>query len=37
MVAFAPDKNVAVAALVLGAGYGAEAAGPEVKTLLAMY
>jgi hypothetical protein len=25
------------AALVLGAGYGAQAAGPEVRTLLAMY
>jgi hypothetical protein len=37
MVAFAPGKNVAVAALVLNAGYGAQVAGPEVKTLLGMY
>ena len=37
MVAFAPDKNVAVAALVLNAGYGAQFAGPEVKTFLGMY
>jgi hypothetical protein len=32
MVAFAPGKNVAVAALVLNAGYGAQVAGPEIKT-----
>jgi Penicillin binding protein transpeptidase domain/NTF2-like N-terminal transpeptidase domain len=37
MVAFAPDKNVAVAAMVLNAGYGAQVAGPEVKTFLGMY
>lgn len=37
MVAFAPGKNVAVAALVLNAGYGAQVAGPEVKTMLGMY
>jgi Penicillin binding protein transpeptidase domain len=37
MVAFAPDKNVAVAALVLNAGYGAQVAGPEVKTFLGRY
>jgi cell division protein FtsI/penicillin-binding protein 2 len=37
MVAFAPDKNVAVAALVLNAGYGAQVAGPEVKTFLGLY
>jgi hypothetical protein len=37
MAAFAPDENVAVAALVLNAGYGAQIAGPEVKTFLGMY
>ena len=37
MVAFAPDKNVAVAALVLNAGYGAQVAGPEVKAFLGQY
>ena len=37
MVAFAPGKNVAVAALVLNAGYGAQVAGPEVKTFLSKY
>jgi cell division protein FtsI/penicillin-binding protein 2 len=37
MVAFAPDENVAVAALVVNAGYGAQIAGPEVKTFLGMY
>ena len=37
MVAFALDKNVAVAALVINAGYGAQVAGPEVKTFLGMY
>jgi hypothetical protein len=37
MVAFAPGKNIAVAALVLNAGYGAQVAGPEVKTFLALY
>jgi cell division protein FtsI/penicillin-binding protein 2 len=37
MVAFAPGKNIAVAALVLNAGYGAQVAGPEVKTILGMY
>jgi len=37
MVAFAPDKGVAIAALVVQAGYGAQAAGPEVKTFLDDY
>jgi Penicillin binding protein transpeptidase domain len=37
MVAFAPGKNVAVAALVVDAGYGAQVAGPEVKTFLRKY
>ncbi len=37
MVAFAPGENVAVAALVINAGYGAQLAGPEVKTLLGRY
>jgi cell division protein FtsI/penicillin-binding protein 2 len=37
MVAFAPDKDVAVAALVLHAGYGAQAAGLEVKTFFDGY
>jgi hypothetical protein len=32
MVAFDPGKDVAIAALVLNAGYGAQAAGSEVKT-----
>jgi cell division protein FtsI/penicillin-binding protein 2 len=37
MVAFAPDQDVAVAALVLNAGYGAQVAGPEVKTFFGRY
>ena len=37
MVAFDPGKNVAIAALVLNAGYGAQVAGPEVKTFLDTY
>ena len=37
MVAFNPDKDVAIAALVVNAGYGAQAAGPEVKTFFAGY
>jgi cell division protein FtsI/penicillin-binding protein 2 len=37
MVAFAPGKDVAVAALVLNAGYGAQVAGPEVKAFLGKY
>ena len=37
MVAFDPGQDVAIAALVLDAGYGAQVAGPEVKTFLGMY
>jgi cell division protein FtsI/penicillin-binding protein 2 len=37
MVAFDPDKDVAIAALVVNAGYGAQAAGPEVRTFLNSY
>ena len=34
LIAFDPTKDVAVAALVLNAGYGAQFAGPEVKAFL---
>ncbi|HZR51812.1 MAG TPA: penicillin-binding transpeptidase domain-containing protein [Streptosporangiaceae bacterium] len=34
MIAFDPSKDVAVACLVVNAGYGAQFAGPEVKTFL---
>jgi cell division protein FtsI/penicillin-binding protein 2 len=37
MVAFDPGQDLAVAALVVNAGYGATAAGPEVKTFFAGY
>jgi hypothetical protein len=37
MVAFDPGADVAVAALVVNAGYGAQAAGPEVKTFFDGY
>ena len=37
MVAFDPDQDVAIAALVLNAGYGAQVAGPEVKTFFDGY
>jgi cell division protein FtsI/penicillin-binding protein 2 len=37
MVAFDPGQDVAVAALVVDAGYGAQAAGPEVKTFFDGY
>ncbi|HLK01401.1 MAG TPA: penicillin-binding transpeptidase domain-containing protein, partial [Streptosporangiaceae bacterium] len=37
IVAFDPTKDVAVAALVLDAGYGAEFAGPEAAALLNAY
>ena len=37
LVAFDPDKDVAIAALVLDAGYGAQVAGPEVKAFLDAY
>lgn len=34
LVAFKPDKDVAVACLVVNAGYGAQFAGPEAKAFL---
>jgi hypothetical protein len=34
LIAFDPDQDVAVACLVLNAGYGAQFAGPEVKAFL---
>jgi len=37
MVAFDPDEDVAIAALVVNAGYGAQVAGPEVKTFFDDY
>jgi cell division protein FtsI/penicillin-binding protein 2 len=37
MVAFDPDEDIAIAALVVNAGYGAQVAGPEVKTFLDDY
>jgi len=37
MVAFAPDKDVAIASLVLDAGYGAQVAGPEAKAFFDGY
>ena len=37
LIAFAPAKDVAVACLVLNAGYGAEVAGPEVRAFLGQY
>ena len=37
LVAFVPDKDVAVACLVSNAGYGAQFAGPEAKTFLDRY
>jgi cell division protein FtsI/penicillin-binding protein 2 len=37
MVAFDPGEDVAVAALVVNAGYGAQVAGPEVKTFFDDY
>jgi cell division protein FtsI/penicillin-binding protein 2 len=37
MVAFDPGKDVAIAALVVNAGYGSTEAGPEVKTFLDQY
>jgi hypothetical protein len=37
LIAFDPTKNVAVACLVVNAGYGAQFAGPEVKTFLDKY
>jgi cell division protein FtsI/penicillin-binding protein 2 len=37
MVAFAPDRDIAIAALVLNAGGGAQVAGPEVKAFFGAY
>jgi hypothetical protein len=37
LVAFDPARDVAVACLVVNAGYGAQYAGPEVKTFLSKY
>jgi hypothetical protein len=37
IVAFDPDKDIAIAALVVNAGYGAQAAGPEVRTFFDQY
>ena len=37
MVAFDPDQDVAIAALVTDAGYGAQVAGSEVKTFFDGY
>jgi len=37
LVAFKPDKDVAVACLVVNAGYGAQFAGPEAKAFLDRY
>jgi cell division protein FtsI/penicillin-binding protein 2 len=37
LIAFAPAKDVAVASLVVNAGYGAQFAGPEVKAFLDKY
>jgi hypothetical protein len=37
MVAFDPDKDIAIAALVVDAGYGSQIAGPEVKAFFDQY
>jgi hypothetical protein len=37
LIAFDPTRDIAVAALVLDAGYGAQDAGPEVKSFLDSY
>jgi hypothetical protein len=37
LIAFEPSRDVAVAALVVNAGYGAQFAGPEVKAFLDSY
>ncbi len=37
LIAFEPARDVAVACLVVNAGYGAQFAGPEVKTFLDKY
>ena len=37
LIAFDPTKDVAVACLVVNAGYGAQFAGPEVSSFLNAY
>jgi hypothetical protein len=37
MIAFDPQADIAVGTLVVNAGYGAQFAGPEVKSFLAGY
>jgi Penicillin binding protein transpeptidase domain len=37
LIAFEPSRDVAVACLVVNAGYGAQVAGPEVKSFLDSY
>jgi cell division protein FtsI/penicillin-binding protein 2 len=37
LIAFEPSKDVAVACLVVNAGYGAQVAGPEVRAFLDSY
>ncbi len=37
LIAFVPSRNIAVACLVVNAGYGAQFAGPEVKAFLDSY
>jgi Penicillin binding protein transpeptidase domain len=37
LIAFEPSRDVAVACLVLDAGYGAQVAGPEVRAFLGAY
>jgi hypothetical protein len=37
LIAFEPSRDLAVAALVINAGYGAQVAGPEVKAFLDSY
>ena len=37
LIAFEPSRDVAVACLVVNAGYGAQIAGPEVRAFLASY
>jgi len=37
LIAFEPSQDIAVADLVLNAGYGAQVAGPEVKSFLGKY
>ena len=37
LIAFEPSRDVAVACLVVNAGYGAQVAGPEVRAFLDSY